>query len=42
MLLFDEIETEESIRLLGISANQLRESDEDPIQINLFQEGGTS
>ncbi len=40
MLLFDEAETEESIRLLGISAAQLKDKSDDPIQINLFHEGG--
>jgi len=40
MLLFDEVETEESIRLLGISASQLRDKSEDAVQINLFQQGG--
>ena len=39
MLLFDEVETEESIRLLGISATQLKDISDDIKQINLFHEG---
>jgi DNA polymerase-4 len=39
MLLFDEAETEESIRLLGISAFQLKNKDEDVKQIDMFTEG---
>lgn len=39
MLLFDEVETEESIRLLGISAAQLKDRSADTVQIDLFQKG---
>lgn len=39
MLLFDEIEIEQGIRLLGISCGQLKKQSDKLRQINLFQEG---
>jgi hypothetical protein len=42
MLLFDEIEIEQGIRLLGISCGQLKKQSDKLRQINLFQEGESS